>query len=50
MLFPMNQVRVLAFGMLKDVLGLEGSIGLPDGATVADLLAIISRAAIQMPF
>jgi molybdopterin synthase catalytic subunit len=39
----MNQVRVLAFGVLKDTLGPETtSIGLPDGATVTDLLAIIS--------
>jgi MoaE-MoaD fusion protein len=42
MLFLMNQVRVLAFGVLKDALGPEKSIGLSDGATVADLLAIIS--------
>lgn len=38
----MNQVRVLAFGMLKDALGPEESISLPDGATVTDLLAIVS--------
>jgi MoaE-MoaD fusion protein len=38
----MNQVRVLAFGMLKDALGPEDSISLPDGSTVTDLLAIVS--------
>ena len=39
----MNQVRVLAFGVLKDVFGPESSISLPDGATVTDLLGEISR-------
>jgi MoaE-MoaD fusion protein len=42
MLCLMNQVRVLAFGVLKEALGPEESINLPDGATVTDLLAIIS--------
>jgi MoaE-MoaD fusion protein len=42
MLFLMNQVRVFAFGVLKDALGPEKSISLPDGATVTDLLAVIS--------
>jgi molybdopterin synthase catalytic subunit/molybdopterin converting factor small subunit len=45
MLSLMIQVRVLAFGMLKDSLGAEASeIALRDGSTVADLLAEISRA------
>jgi MoaE-MoaD fusion protein len=39
----MNQVRVLAFGVLKDALGPETSISLPDGATVTDLLVMISK-------
>jgi MoaE-MoaD fusion protein len=43
MLLLMNQVRVLAFGVLKDVLGPESSISLPEGATVSDLLAEISK-------
>jgi MoaE-MoaD fusion protein len=44
MLFLMNQVSVLAFGVLKETLGSGAtSISLPDGATVADLLASISR-------
>src|SRR5579862_8701253 len=43
MLFLMNQVRVLAFGVLKDALGPETSISLPDGATVTDLLLMISK-------
>jgi molybdopterin synthase catalytic subunit/molybdopterin converting factor small subunit len=44
MLFHMNQVRVLAFGVLKEALGSEvTSISLPDGATVSELLALISR-------
>jgi MoaE-MoaD fusion protein len=42
MLFFMNQVRVLAFGVLKDAFGPEVLIGLPSGATVTDLLAMIS--------
>jgi MoaE-MoaD fusion protein len=43
MLFLMNQVRVLAFGVLKDSLGPEAAaFSLRDGATVADLLAVIS--------
>ena len=41
----MIQVRVLAFGMLKDALGANhASLTLPAGATVADLLAAIARA------
>jgi molybdopterin synthase catalytic subunit len=41
----MIQVRVLAFGGLKDALGAEAaSVALGDGATVADLLAEIVRA------
>ena len=44
MLFLMNQVRVLAFGVLKETLGSEPtSVGLPDGATVSDLLSMISK-------
>jgi len=44
MLSLMIQVRVLAFGMLKDALGAEGiPIELADGATVADLLAEVAR-------
>ena len=39
----MNQVRVLAFGVLKDALGAEASFSLTDGATVTDLLAIVSK-------
>lgn len=40
----MNQVRVTAFGVLKEALGSEAaSISLPDGATVSDLLAVISK-------
>lgn len=43
MLFLMNQVRVLAFGILKDSFGANAAvISMPDGATVADLLAAIS--------
>ena len=41
----MIQVRVFAFGMLKDSLGAEASeIALREGSTVADLLAEVSRA------
>ncbi len=40
----MMQVRVLAFGVLKDVLGPEAvPVELPKGATVADLLARLSE-------
>lgn len=35
----MNHVRVLAFGVLREVLGPEVPLTLPQGATVADLLA-----------
>lgn len=43
MLFFMNHVRVLAFGVLKDSFGPnEALISLPEGAIVADLLAIIA--------
>ena len=43
MLFLMNQVRVIPFGVLKDTLGTDAAaISLPEGATVADLLAILS--------
>jgi molybdopterin synthase catalytic subunit len=39
----MIQVRVLAFGVLKDALGSEPSeVGLPEGATVGDLLAEVA--------
>lgn len=39
----MIQVRVLAFGILKDALGPEpASIQLPAGSTVADLLAALA--------
>ena len=45
MLSLMIQVRVFAFGMLKDSLGAEASeIALREGSTVADLLAEVSRA------
>ncbi len=41
----MIQVRVLAFGVLKDALGAEPSmLALPEGATVASLLAEVVRA------
>src|SRR5271166_2785180 len=44
MLFLMIQVRVLAFGVLKDSLGPEAvPIELPEGATVAELLAQLGR-------
>jgi molybdopterin synthase catalytic subunit len=44
MLLVMIQVRMLAFGMLKDVLGSEPvQMSLPDGATVADLLAALAE-------
>jgi molybdopterin synthase catalytic subunit/molybdopterin converting factor small subunit len=44
MLSIMIQVRVLAFGVLKDVLGGKGILlGLNEGATVADLLAEVER-------
>lgn len=44
MLSLMIQVRVLAFGMLKDALGSDGiSIELAGGATVSDLLAVVAR-------
>jgi molybdopterin synthase catalytic subunit len=40
----MIQVRVLAFGVLKDTLGLDASeIPLPAGSTVADLLAEVVK-------
>jgi molybdopterin synthase catalytic subunit len=40
----MNQVRVLAFGVLKEALGSGAtSMTLPDGATVSDLLLEISK-------
>lgn len=42
MLFPMIQVRVLAFGMLKDVLGEQIAVEMPEGATVADLLSEVA--------
>ena len=39
MLLSMIQVRVLAFGVLKDTLGPDPiAVTLPDGATVSDLL------------
>lgn len=41
----MIQVKLLAFGMLKDALGADPtSISLPAGSTVADLLAAVARA------
>ena len=44
MLLPMIRVRVLAFGVLKDVLGAGASEAvLTDGATVADLLTHIAH-------
>lgn len=44
MLLAMIQVRVLAFGVLKDALGgREVSLELSEGATVADLLAEVAR-------
>jgi molybdopterin synthase catalytic subunit len=44
MLFLMIQVRVLAFGVLKDSLGAETvAVALPEGATVAELLAQLGR-------
>ncbi len=44
MLLSMIRVRVLAFGVLKDVLGPDASGAiLTDGATVADLLTHIAR-------
>jgi MoaE-MoaD fusion protein len=44
MLFLMSQVRVLAFGVLKDALGSEATgLSLPEGATVGDLLAQIAE-------
>jgi molybdopterin synthase catalytic subunit len=40
----MIQVRVLAFGVLKDTLGaVAAAVALGDGATVADLLAEVER-------
>lgn len=40
MLLTMIQVRVLAFGVLKDALGPDAiTVALPEGATVSDLLA-----------
>jgi len=43
MLSLMNQVRLLAFGVLKDTLGPDSAaITLPDGVSVGDLLDIIS--------
>src|SRR5580698_10207513 len=45
MLSLMIQVRVFAFGMLKDSFGAEASeIALREGSTVANLLAEVSRA------
>jgi len=44
MLLLMIKVRVLAFGVLKDSLGLDPvPAELPEGATVADLLALLGR-------
>ncbi len=44
MLLLMIQVRVLAFGVLKDFLGSHSApVELPEGATVADLLAELRR-------
>lgn len=44
MLLAMIQVRVLAFGVLKEALGgSEVSLELREGATVADLLAEVTR-------
>ncbi|MFZ0744600.1 MAG: molybdenum cofactor biosynthesis protein MoaE [Terracidiphilus sp.] len=44
MLLLMIQVRVLAFGMLKESIGPDAvAIDLPDGATVADLLAELGK-------
>jgi molybdopterin synthase catalytic subunit/molybdopterin converting factor small subunit len=44
MLFPMTQVQVLAFGVLKDRLGSEAlRLALPERATVSDLLVHLSR-------
>ncbi len=44
MLSVMIQVRVLAFGMLKDAIGSDSvSVTLPESATVADLLAAVAR-------
>jgi molybdopterin synthase catalytic subunit len=43
-LAEMIQIRVLAFGMLKDALGSSASdVTLPAGATVADLLSEVAR-------
>ncbi len=43
MLSLMNKVRLLAFGVLKDALGPDAAtVPVPDGASVADLLEIIS--------
>ncbi len=39
----MIQVRVLCFGVLKDWLGARGTVELPEGATVAELLARLSE-------
>jgi len=40
----MIQVRVLAFGALKDVLGLDASnVALREGSTVSDLVALLGR-------
>ena len=38
----MVQVRVLAFGMLRDAMGEQAAVEMPDGATVADLLAHVA--------
>lgn len=44
MLLLMMQVRVIAFGVLKDALGPEAvPMELPEGSTVADLLAQLGR-------
>ena len=42
MLAGVNQIRVLAFGVLREPLGSEFSIELEDGATVAHLLATLA--------
>jgi molybdopterin synthase catalytic subunit/molybdopterin converting factor small subunit len=44
MLFPMIQVRVQAFGVLKDALGPDAApIEVTEGATVADLLGQVAK-------
>ena len=37
------QVRILAFGILKETLGPAAAFELPQGATVADLICLLSR-------